>query len=105
MERRSGKRIKASIDARFFYGNLFYSGTVLDLSEKGMYINTRRCLPFESMFIILIQLENGILKVIARVKRNVMTDSNCGGLGVELLSPSEDYQHFIKGLKKIQPET
>ncbi len=100
-ERRSfkRKRITANIDARFFYGNMFYSGTVLNLSEKGMFINTRRCLPFEPMFVVIIRIENELLNVIAKVKRITKLNTDCDGMGVELLSPSNGYLELIKRLK------
>jgi hypothetical protein len=31
-EKRAVKRFSANIDARFFYGNIFYSGNVLNIS-------------------------------------------------------------------------
>ena len=94
-EKRAFERIPASIDARFFYGNIFYSGTVLNVSEKGMFINTKRCLPPDSMFVVIIRESNFLLKVIAKVKRFEMYDSSCNGMGVELMSPSNDYVKFI----------
>jgi len=98
-EKRAFKRIDATIDARFFFGNIFYSGTVLNVSEKGMFINTKRCLPSDSMFVIIIREENALLKVIAKVRRFAVDGSSCNGMGVELLSPSADYVKFIDRLK------
>ncbi len=94
-EKRAFERFPANIDARFFYGNIFYSGTVLNLSEKGMFINTKRCLPSDSMFVIIIRESNALLKVIAKVKRFSIDGSCCNGMGVELMSPSIDYVEFI----------
>jgi hypothetical protein len=97
-EKRAFKRINAKIDARFFYGNIFYSGTVLNISEKGMFINTKRCLPSDSMFVIIIREENALLKVIAKVRRS-SAGSSSDGMGVELLRPSADYMEFINRLQ------
>lgn len=99
MERRSHPRISTKIDARFFYGNLFYSGTVSNISHKGMFINTRRLLPSGSIFIVLIRIENQLLKVVARVKRNIRNNSGIDGMGVELLSPSAIYMDLVGGLQ------
>lgn len=99
MEKRSHTRIPTKIDARFFYGNLFYSGTVLNISQKGMFINTRRLLPSGSIFVVLIRTENQLLKVIARVKRNKRENSSDDGMGVELLSPSAMYTDLISRLQ------
>jgi hypothetical protein len=99
MERRSYLRISTKIDARFFYGNLFYSGTVSNMSQKGMFINTKRLLPSGSIFVVLIRAENQLLKVIARVKRNIRDNNGSDGMGVELLSPSAMYAGLVNELQ------
>lgn len=99
MERRSHTRISTKIDARFFHGNLFYSGSVSNISQKGMFINTKRLLPSGAIFVVLIRIENQLLKVIARVKRNVRDNSDGDGMGVELLSPSDMYMDLVSGLQ------
>lgn len=99
MERRSHTRMSTKIDARFFYGNLFYSGTVSNISQKGMFINTRRLLPSGAIFVVLIRIENQLLKVIARVKRNIRDNGSSDGMGVELLSPSVTYMDLVSGLQ------
>jgi hypothetical protein len=98
-EKRAFKRIAANIDARFFFGNIFYSGTVLNISEKGMFIHTKRRLPSESMFVIIIRKENSLLKVIAKVRRFSDGAGRYDGMGVELLSPPVDYIKFVNRLK------
>jgi hypothetical protein len=98
-EKRAFERINANIDARFFYGNMFYSGTVLNISEKGMFIHTKRRLPSESMFVIIIREDNALLKVVAKVRRFSDGAGDRDGMGVELLSPSVDYRRFIDRLK------
>jgi hypothetical protein len=98
-EKRAFNRISAKIEARFFFGNIFYSGTVLNISEKGMFINTRRVLPSDAMFVIIIREDNELLKVIAKVKRVVYSTAEKQGMGVELLSPSVGYLQFINSLR------
>jgi hypothetical protein len=102
IERRAYRRIPTKIDTRFFYGNLFYTGTVLNLSEKGMFINTRRYLPPESILVVIIHIDNELMKVIATVKRSVRNNSDCDGMGVELLRPSVGYVEFVKSIKITQ---
>lgn len=98
MERRTLSRIPTNIDARFFYGNMFYTGTVLDMSEKGLFLNTKRYLPNDAMFVLIFHLEGTLLKVIAKVKRRETSDAK-NGMGVELLSPSINYLEFVDSLK------
>lgn len=97
--RRTYRRINTSIHARFFYGNLFYSGNVVNISERGLFISTKRFIPSESMFVVLIRVEEELYKVIARVKRIERSTSGNDGMGVELLSPSSGYLSFVDRLK------
>ncbi len=98
MDKRAFERISTSIDAKFFYGNLFYSGTVMNVSEKGMFINTKRCLPSEAMFVVIFRKDNELFKMIAKVKRTAKSD-DCDGMGVELVGPSIDYLELVNTLK------
>jgi len=98
VEKRAFNRILVNINVRFFHGNIFYSGIVRNLSEQGMFIDTQKCLPSDSMFIVIIREENALLKVIVKVKRASTNADACLGMGVELLSPSAGYLDFIHGL-------
>jgi hypothetical protein len=98
VDKRVSNRIPVNIDARFFHGNIFYSGIVRNLSDQGMFIDTKKCLPFDSMFVVIIREENDLLKVIAKVKRASINTDTCLGMGVELLSPSAGYLDFIHRL-------
>ncbi len=98
-EKRAYQRILANIEARFFHDNMFYSGTVLNLSEKGMFVRTRRYLPSESKFIIVMRGEKEVLKILAKVKRVTKTDGYHDGMGIEVLNPSEEYLDFVNRLK------
>lgn len=98
INRRLFERIPTSIDIKFFYGNLFYSGTVLNISEKGMFINTKRCLPYEAMFVVIFDKNSALFKMIVKVKR-IATCEDPYGMGVELVSPSTKYLEFVNNLK------
>ena len=98
VDKRVSNRISVNIDARFFHGNIFYSGIVRNLSEQGLFIDTKKCLPSDSMFVVIIREENDLLKVIAKVKRASINIDTCLGMGVELLSPSAGYLDFIQRL-------
>ena len=98
-ERRACERIQTNIDARFFYSNLFYSGSVSNMSDSGMFISTKRFLPADSMFVVIIRLENELLKVIAKVKRHTSTSDSGAGMGVALLSPSRSYLELVSTMK------
>jgi len=99
MERRAAERVAANIDARFLCSNVFYSGTVLNLSEKGMFIRTRKYFPSNTGFMVVIRSDDDLLKVMVRVKRIIMGDANDDGMGVEIVQPDADYLEFVNRLK------
>jgi hypothetical protein len=99
MEKRASTRIAAKIDTRFFYGKMFYAGTVVNLSERGMFVHTERCLPAASEFLVIIKNKRELLKISAKVKRVTKTKDCFDGMGIELLNPPERYLEFIEGLE------
>jgi hypothetical protein len=99
VERRAFERIPASVGVRFFYGNMFYSGTISNLSENGMFISTRRYIPTKTMFVVVIRAGNELLKVLAKANRVIKTNGSRDGIGVEILEPSTEYLEFVNKLK------
>jgi hypothetical protein len=93
--RKSGRDIPANIDVRFFFGNMFYSGTLLTFSEKEMFIKTTIRLPAEAMFIIIIPIEGECLNIIARVRKTAENSPVSSGMAVELLNPPEKYANYV----------
>ncbi len=101
MEKRIFERIPSSLAVRFPHENMFYSGTVLNLSEKGMFISTKRLFPAYSVFSITIKRENELLKVFVRVKRAMKTNGYYDGIGVEILNPQKKYLEFVENLRLL----
>ncbi len=54
-EKRAFKRKPINLYANFFYRSKSYTGTVINISKKGMGIETMKCLPLKSKFEILIR--------------------------------------------------
>ena len=104
MEKRAFERVNASMEVSYYCGNTICHGTVTDLSENGMFINTKIEFPFDLNFELHIALDNEILKAPAQVKRIVRTDNYYGGIGVELLDPADNYLEFIGRLKREKKE-
>jgi hypothetical protein len=100
MERRTFERLHAKLQAKLYYGEATYTGTVANLSENGMFICARMNIPVDSMF-PLVLLQNGqSFKMDVRVKRAVRTcvnhkDPEEPGIGVMLLNPPQDYLEFV----------
>ncbi len=99
MQRRAFERIPTNLQTTFLSDNTSYTGTVTDLSENGMFINTRVDFPFNSRLEIRIPLKEEILKVPVKVSRIKKTDDFYDGMGVELLNPPPNYLEFVNRLK------
>ncbi len=99
MEKRSFKRIESNIDTRFLYDDMFYSGRILNLSERGMFISTMKYIPSESKFVVVIRIKKDILKMLAKVKRVTRKNLNSDGIGIELIDPDDSYLKYLKKLK------
>lgn len=97
MEKRASKRINEKLPVRFAGHNTFYSGTVTDLSETGMFVNSEIYFPMQSEFEILVLLKKDILKVPVKIARIEKTGDSYNGMGVELLNlPKKYLEHLIK---------
>lgn len=101
MEKRTCEKIPVEIDARFFCGNMFYSGTVTNLSTEGMHINTKRCFPSCTSFVTIIRNGKDLLQVITKVKRLTRTNGCYDGMDVEILNPSKNYLDYVKSLSPV----
>jgi hypothetical protein len=99
MEKRSFERIPADIKVRFHCNSMEFSGTIMNLAEKGMFINIEESwFPFDFQFDIPVALEEEILNVPVNLNRIVLSpDSN--DIGVELISSPEKYLEFVSNLK------
>lgn len=83
-------------EIRISYGKLLFSGTILNLSEKGMFIGTKKRFPRDSISLIMMRLKNKLLKIPIKIKRATKPTGYYDGIGVELLSPPRDYIDFIE---------
>ena len=104
MKNRAFERLPAKLQARLYWGNKVYPGTVGNFSEKGMFIRTRMSPPFDSVIEVVIDKSKGFMKLPSNVRWLVQVDcvDNDGKeniLGVELMDVPPDYLEFIKRLK------
>jgi hypothetical protein len=97
MENRAFERIPVDFEIRLPFGNMFYSGKVLNLSERGMFISTKRSYPLDS--VLTIQIEKETVYLLAKVRSFKITDGNLEGVGVEILNPPQNYLEFVSSLK------
>ncbi|NOZ67753.1 MAG: PilZ domain-containing protein [Deferribacteres bacterium] len=99
MEKRSCERIPVSLEANFYCDNTECRGTVTNLSETGMFINTKIEFPFDLNFELHLRLNGKILKTPVKISRIERTDNTYGGIGVRLLNPPENYLKFLDRLR------
>jgi len=100
MDKRSFERISVGEEIRISHENLIFSGTILNLSEKGMFIGTRKRFPLNVISVIMMRLKDKLLQIPIKIKRAAKPSGYYDGIGVELLSTPQDYLDFIKIWKK-----
>ncbi len=98
MEKRHSNRIPKNLKVTFPCCNKLYSGTVTDLSENGMLINSDVNLPIKSNFEILILINNKIIKISTVFVRLAKEGKDYKGMGVKLLNPPKIYLEFMRNL-------
>ena len=99
MEKRAFERIPACIFVKFFSGKSEYTGIIMNLSEKGMFISTKVTFPLKPKLEILIPLKEEILKVQGKIKSFAKAGKIYNGIGIELLNPAQNYLKFVEGRK------
>jgi Tfp pilus assembly protein PilZ len=104
MEKRAYRRVPANLQARVLYGNLIYSGKVTDISENGMFINTKVNFPVNAVFILIVLVNDCVTKIPIKVKRTVKSenkhsDNTACGIGVELVNAPQNYLDYVKSCK------
>jgi hypothetical protein len=100
MEKRAYDRTPANMLIKFFYDNAVYTGTIKNLSENGMYIETEDYLYYyKSKFIIHIPFQDDVIVVPVELRRLAKTKGSYKGIGVELLNPPERYLELLGCIK------
>ena len=103
-EKRAYRRIPADLQARVLYGNLIYSGKVTDISENGMFINTKMNFPVNAVFLLIVLVNDSVIKVPIKVKRTVRyekdySENSSSGIGVELVNTPQRYLDYVSNCK------
>ena len=101
MEKRAHERMNAIVAARLSCDDLYYSfcyGTIMNISENGMRIETSKCLPCGTKIELLIYDKAEVLHVPVRVRR-IIKESVYDAMGIEILNPPQDYLEFVDSLK------
>ena len=99
MDKRTCDRIDASLEAKFFCANFLCTGTVTNLSETGICINTGMCLPCGTNVKLFIPLKEEVLEVPVLVKRVAKKEGFYDTMGLELLKPPQNYLALVNNLR------
>ena len=99
MKKRSVERIPSNLDAEFIWSERVNSGSLADISENGMLINTSTCPPMRAKFEVSIPVGDEILKVPVKVRRVTKKDNVYDSVGLEVLNPPRKYLEFISELR------
>lgn len=95
IEKRTYQRIPVGENVKIACDNKFYTGTVLNISEKGMFIGTKK--NFLPNTVICIECEG--LKVLVKVKRLTEMNGYYDGVGVEISQSNSSYIEYVNRLR------
>lgn len=99
MASRDCLRILIRINVKFYCCEKVYSGTVTNISGKGMFIRTNEmCFPDNREFDLTIPLEDEFAVIPVKINRIVNLEGGQYGLGVELLNPPLKYTEYVQNL-------
>lgn len=99
VQKRMFERISVNIQARFYYGNIFYSGKITNMSENGIFLQTRTSVPQSSLFPVIIRTDTMLLNILTRVMWAAPPDRQHCGVGLEIVNPSENYIEYTESIR------
>jgi desulfoferrodoxin-like iron-binding protein len=105
MKKRVFDRIPSNQNVRLCFENSISTGTLINISKNGMFVNTKVCFPLKTKFEIHLPIGEEILKVPVKVARLSRKDDNYDGIGAELLESPARYLEFIDNQTRIVKPT
>ena len=99
---RTVDRIPVLIDVKINYDKSVYIGTLMNISESGMFIRTNKMpSPMQSQIEISILLNGEEIRVSGKLVREENIRGYYNGIGVEVLNPPQNYIDFIDNLLTV----
>ena len=99
---RTVDRIPVLIDVKINYDKSVYIGTLMNISESGMFIRTNKMpSPMQSQIEISILLNEEVICVSGKLVREENIRGYYNGIGVEVLNPPQNYIDFIDNLLTV----
>lgn len=99
MDRRSFDRIDMDLPVKYLCDDMLYSGTIKNLSEKGMFIKTGNFLPCVKCIEIYVPLDEEISRFFASIRRIEKIDDANFSMGIEIQEPPYNYLAFVANFK------
>ncbi len=116
MEKRAYNRIPISIKIKYLECRMGfknqYTGTIKDITEKGMFIITNYNVPPDSIIELCIPVKKKVFGIsinkniffinanlISIVRGNEPSKSSSTGIGIKLSNPPKEYLEFVDSLK------
>ena len=100
MEKRACERIPVHVEVKFFCSSYKYTGTVKNLSEKGMFITTKTIyFPFDPQFELHIPWKEDNIHVPVDLSRMISSPDSSDGIGVVLKDPPPEYLEFVNSFR------
>jgi hypothetical protein len=100
MENRVFTRISSQINVHFQCCETNYSGTIINLSENGMFIVIKKLFfPFDMQFKIAVPLKRETLLIPVEIRRIIISPDSYDGIAVRLTNPSRNYIKLIDNLR------
>ena len=101
MEKRVNKRIEANQEVILSYDKTKRFGTLMNCSEKGMYIKPVISSPVNPVYEVRIPLKKELLRIPARVVRIVKNGDCYDGFGLELTTLPKNYLKYLIKLELV----
>jgi hypothetical protein len=99
---RTFDRIPVLIDVEINHDKNVCIGTLMNISESGMFIRTNKMpSPLQSQIEISIILNGELIRVSGKLVREENIRGYYNGIGVEVLNPPQNYMDFIDNLLTV----
>ena len=85
----------------YSFGNVFYSGNLLNVSKEGMFVETAYCLPVDARLTVIMKNHNIFLNLIVKVKRLVRNSGLYKGMGLQLTDQQRSYVEYVDSLEPL----
>ncbi len=95
------ERIPVDLRSRFSHGNIFNSGTIMNLSKEGMFIKTKNVISVDSVITVIMHTGKELFQIFAKVKRLNRTAEYYDGMDIEIISSNYNYLKYVKNLAGV----